>query len=73
MEFADELSDAVAPDAGDAAGRDPERAQASPLPAQATKSALEGRHYSRRASGGSSVVLVDEPAEPVAAADLAHQ
>jgi len=33
----------------------------------------EGRHYSCRASGGGSVVLVDETAEPVAAADLADR
>lgn len=31
----------------------------------------EGRHYSCRVSGGGSVVLVDEAAEPVAAADFA--
>src|SRR6266536_6306651 len=30
----------------------------------------EGRHYSCRASGGGSVVLVDEASEPVAPADL---
>jgi hypothetical protein len=33
----------------------------------------EGRHYSRHTSGGGSVVLVDEAAEPVAAADLAYR
>jgi hypothetical protein len=33
----------------------------------------EGRHYSCRASGGGSVVLVDEAAEPVAAPDLADR
>src|SRR5438067_2600277 len=32
---------------------------------------LEGCHYSSRVSGGGSVVLVDEAAEPVAAVDLA--
>ncbi len=30
----------------------------------------EGRHYSCRASGGGSVVLVDEASEPVAPVDL---
>jgi hypothetical protein len=30
---------------------------------------LEGRHFSCRASSGGSVVLVDEPAEPVVAVD----
>src|SRR6266511_2774132 len=33
----------------------------------------EGRHYSCHTSGGGSVVLVDEAAEPVAAADLARR
>jgi CubicO group peptidase (beta-lactamase class C family) len=33
----------------------------------------EGRHYSCRASSGGSVVLMDETAEPVAAADFAHR
>jgi hypothetical protein len=33
----------------------------------------EGRHYSCRSSSGRSVVLVDEAAEPVAAADLADR
>jgi hypothetical protein len=33
----------------------------------------EGGHYSCRASSGGSVVLVDEAAEPVATADLAHE
>lgn len=33
----------------------------------------EGRHYWCRVSGGGSVVLVDEAAEPVAAADRARR
>src|SRR6266540_1406837 len=32
----------------------------------------EGRHYSCRLSGGGSVVLVDEAAEPIATADAAR-
>ena len=37
-----------------------------------TATAPEGRQYSCRISGGCSVVLVDEAAEAVAAADLTH-